>query len=120
MLQRTPPAGPSSTAEDPQDRFFIDATEAAGDNAMKSPGTRFEPQLRTWGHSGFGQDHFGFDDRWYVGGASLPGIPAGGSDRNYATFAATYRRDHARGTAVLHVSMEPSYATLTVVEDVER
>jgi hypothetical protein len=72
----------------------------------------FPHQAGPWG--------LGLVDKWYSGGANVPAVSGGDTRLKASSVTITYLRDHARGTAVLHVSMEPNYATLTVVEDVER
>jgi len=65
---------------------------------------------------GYGGGGLGFGD-WSSSG--WPSQAPGGGLRPYLTLAATYERDGAMGTIIMHVSLEPSYATLTIVENLK-
>jgi len=104
--------GPHTLASDDKQfkSFANDFQQRLSSRVEQIIGIRLE--VEQGGSSGF-PVRLGLGDKWCSTGGFERGAPC-------ATLVATYLRDDARGTAVLHVSMEPNYATLTVVEDVER
>ena len=76
--------------------------------------TRHEWNLGHTGGSALGNGLLGFG-QW----AGRGHLSAGHGTRQYVTLGATYERDHAMGTVIVHVSLDPSYATLTIVENVK-
>jgi hypothetical protein len=113
--------GPHKLALDDKERFpaFVKQFERKlSEQVEKVIGTCFVSSLKEY-TARYGDFPLAGNEGPASMGVGIPGVNFGHIDgRACATLTATYWRDHARGTVVLHVSMEPAYAVLTVVEDV--